>query len=125
MSEEENLKDALLEDLMKKSQVKIPSDDFTDRIMSRIEEEKTSVKLPSFSLRLSWILLIIAVVLVPVILKLFNAIFAFPFLTQYMGRISLMVLLGISFMVLYQFDNLLGVYFRKKENGINVQKIAK
>lgn len=120
MNEEENLKDPLLEDLMKRSQAKVPSDDFTDRIMSRIEEEKASVKLPSFSLRLSWIFLIIAVVLVPVMLKLFNAIFAFPFLAQYMGRISLILMVGISFMVLFQFDNLLGVYFRRKEQGMNI-----
>lgn len=118
MNETENKDDSIFSDLIKKSLVKVPSDDFTDRLMEKIEAEKATAK-PSFlNFRLSWLFFIVSIVLVPVSLRLITGTFHQPILTKYADKISPVLLVMFSLIVLLQLDNLLKSFFSRKNQHI-------
>jgi len=109
MNEEENTEQRIVGELIKKSLVKVPSDDFTDRLMEKIEAGKAHEKVSFLTIKLSWSFLTLAVILVPISLRLITASF---------HQISPVLLLIFSFLVLLQLDNLLKTFFVRKNPGV-------
>jgi hypothetical protein len=115
MIEEENTEQHIVGELIKKSLIRVPSDDFTDRLMEKIESVKAHEKVSFLSMKLSWSFLTLAVILVPISLRLITASFHQTFLTPYIHKISPVILLLFSFLVLLQLDNLLKTFFVRKK----------
>lgn len=123
MNEEENKEKHIVGELIKKSLVRIPSVDFTDRLMEKIEIVKVHEKASFLSIKLSWFFLTLAVILVPISLHLITASFHQAFLTPYIHKISPVILMLFSFLVLLQLDNLLKTFFvRKKSRALSGTK---
>ena len=118
MNEEENTEQRIVGELIKKSLVKVPSDDFTDRLMEKIEAGKAHEKVSFLTIKLSWSFLTLAVILVPISLRLITASFHQTYLTPYIEEISPVLLLIFSFLVLLQLDNLLKTFFVRKNPGV-------
>jgi hypothetical protein len=118
MNEEENTDDSIIGNLIKKSFVTVPSEKFTDNIMERIEAEKTPVKPSLLSFRLSWTFLIVAIMLVPITIRIITAFFHQSHLTAYIEKYSAVLLVLFSFIILLQLDNLLKIFFVRKKSGL-------
>ena len=118
MNEQESAENRLIDELLKKSLIKLPSENFTDRLMEKIEAEKAHEKLSFLSIKLSWVFLTIAVIMVPLSLRLITETIHQENFLPYIAKISPALLLLFSFLVLFQLDNLLKTFFGRKKIGI-------
>ena len=122
MNDIEKNEDFLLGDLLKKSMVNVPSSDFTDKLMERIEAQQAPLKSGFLISRLSWVFFSMAILLLPFSLKLIMSLFHQKHFVQYFDKISPVIMILFSLMVLFQLDNLLKSFFGKKAGRENLGK---
>ena len=103
----------LLKDLMKYSLVEMPFPDFEDRLMDKIQQEKQDQQTVSGNIRVAWLFFFLGLFFGLLITNmttdldhLFHGIPA--------KEIALSLEIGISIILLFQFERLFGYTFRKK-----------
>jgi len=115
MNQPDNNEDILMKQLMAKSLQKIPSINFTDIIMQRIEAETELEESPSRSIKYSWIAIIAALFLGIIFINLFvpsttnTYSLIGKFFAQYKDVIQLTIICAIATIILLIVDNLLTV----------------
>lgn len=109
--------------LLKKSFLKIQTNNFSEKVMKRIHEEAIGRPQSSRDIKISWFCITLAVFTLPFGLKFIFRLFALydSYLVQYLQKFSssIVVQLGfillITIILLIQLDNLIRMsFFRKK-----------
>ena len=72
MNEEKNNQDIEVKMLLKKGIENIPTNDFTDRLMMQILSQKKLKTKTSLNLKLSWMLIGLTLILVPILIYFFS-----------------------------------------------------
>jgi len=118
MIENENEESRITGEFLKKSLIEIPSDNFTDKVMGKIETGKAYEKVSFLNIKLSWFFLTIAVVMAPLSLRLIAVGIHLEKLMPYKDKVSPVLMVLFSFLVLLQLDNLLKTLFVRKKSRI-------
>ncbi len=108
--------------LLKKSLLKIPSEDFADRMMQKIHEEAQKPPQPGRGIIWSWLFMSLAALILPVgLMFLFSFLSIYdPYMKQYFQEFSgkvflqLSVTIALTLFLLFQLDNLLRMTFGNK-----------
>lgn len=109
--------------LLKQSLLKIPSEDFTDRMMEKILAEAQKQSKPSREIKWSWFFMSLAVILLPIgLLFLIRLLSLYdPYLLQYIPKFSnsiliqLIIAITMALILLLQLNNLIDITISHKK----------
>lgn len=106
--------DKLISNLMKHSSMKMPFQDFEDRMMDKIYEEKQQHASVRSNVRFAWLFfflgLFLGLLITSLTTKLDYQLIGIP-----LKKIAYLLQIGIALVLLFQFDWLLKLTFRKKD----------
>lgn len=105
--------DKLLKGLMKHSLVELPFQDFEERMMDKIRQEKQQHNLVQHNIRFAWIFFVLGLFLGLLITNM-TANLNQQLYGISLKKIAVFIQIGIAFVLLFQFERLLNLTFRKK-----------
>ena len=132
MSEQKQNIEDITRSILRKDMTRMPSPDFTDRVMANVlESQKLSYKLSGY-LKRSWVFLGIAVALLPLFYRSVIAVYGKYFailhdlLAAGQQAVQYMVAFLLCLMILYLLDVVAGQTFREKRHagGVNREQAA-
>jgi TRAP-type C4-dicarboxylate transport system permease small subunit len=103
----------LIKNLMKHSLTKMPFDDFEARMMDKIHQEKRQHKSVLNNIRFAWIFFFVGLFLGLAITNM-TANLSVQLYGISLKQITLIIQIGIALVLLFQFEKLLDLSFRKK-----------
>jgi hypothetical protein len=105
--------DRLLKNLMKHAKQDFPFLDFEERMMDKIRQEKSQQESVSGSIRISWLFffvgLFLGLLITDMVSNLDELIKGVP-----AEKIAFYLQIGIALVLLFQFEKLIGLTFKKK-----------
>ncbi len=104
----------LIKNLMKHSLTKMPFQDFEERMMDKIHQEKRQHESVLNNIRFAWIFFFVGLFLGLAITNM-TANLNIHLYGISLKQITLMIQIGIALVLLFQFEKLLGLSFRKKD----------
>ena len=118
--------DKFTADLLKKSLLKIPSEDFTDRVMNKITSSATSKFNINGYFRKAWIFFVLALIFMPMAYLFSTEIFMTYFtvihdsLKQSFVFVKYFAFIAFIVMVFFQLDMLVRHYFSRPKDDVVV-----
>lgn len=103
----------LFKSLMKHARVELPFQDFEDRMMDKIHQEKQHRQLVKTNIRYAWLFfflgLFLGLLITSLTAQLHQQLYGIP-----LKKIAIVLQIGIVLIFLFQFERLLGITFRRK-----------
>ena len=106
--------DKLIKDLMKHSALKMPFEDFEDRMMDKIYEEKRQQTSVQKSTRIAWVFFFLGLFFGLLITSLTSTL-DYQLIGIPLKKLAYLLQIGIALVLLFQLDWLLNLTFRKKD----------
>ncbi|KOH42795.1 hypothetical protein [Sunxiuqinia dokdonensis] len=112
--DKKNQEERLIKNLMKHSLTKMPFEDFEARMMDRIHQEKRQQESVTNNIRFAWMFFFVGLFLGLGITNM-TANLSVQLYGISLKQVTLIIQIGIALVLLFQFEKLLDLSFRKKK----------